>query len=162
MYLHKIWRVFLKVLIKILFFHFILKRIRSRFWNYFFIGFQIPEDTFYDSKDGNTRKMRIDVKQENGTPLRVPWLKYDPKLQTIFALPFDENGIGRYTFNIVATNSRGQSVLDKLEIFVRQYSGARLINHQFNVEFSGKIKPGWEWHVSRFENTSISVIKASY
>ena len=102
--------------------------------------------------------MRIDVKQENGTPLRVPWLKYDPKLQTIFALPFDENGIGRYTFNIVATNSRGQSVLDKLEIFVRQYSGARLINHQFNVEFSGKIKPGWEWHVSRFQNISPKLI----
>ena len=112
------------------------------------IYFQIPEDTFYDVNDGNTRKMRIDVQQENGTPLRVPWLKYDPSIQTIFALPFDENGIGRYTFNIVATNSRQQSVFDKLEIFVRQYPGARLINHQFNVEFSGKIKPGWEWHVS--------------
>jgi len=108
---------------------------------------QIPEDTFYDVNDGNTRKMRIDVQQENGTPLRVPWLKYDPSIQTIFALPFDENGIGRYTFNIVATNSRQQSVFDKLEIFVRQYPGARLINHQFNVEFSGKIKPGWEWHM---------------
>ena len=115
-----------------------------------FIYFQIPEDTFYDVNDGNTRKMRIDVQQENGTPLRVPWLKYDPRIQTIFALPFDENGIGRYTFNIVATNSRQQSVFDKLEIFVRQYPGARLINHQFNVEFSGKIKPGWEWHVSYY------------
>ena len=55
----------------------------------------------------------------------------------------------------MATNSRGQSVFDKLEIFVRQYPGARLINHQFNVEFSGKIKPGWEWHVSEFYNFNL-------
>ena len=32
---------------------------------------QIPEDTFYDVQDGNTRQMKVDVKQENGTPLRV-------------------------------------------------------------------------------------------
>lgn len=114
---------------------------------------QIPEDTFYDSYDGNTRQMRVDIQQENGTPLRVPWLKYDPQIQTIFALPFDENGIGRYTFNVVATNSRGLSVQDKLEIVVRQYSGARLVNHQFNIEFSfanwrPEATKGWEWHVS--------------
>ena len=115
---------------------------------------QIPEDTFYDNDDGNTRNMRVDVLQENGTPLRVPWLKYDPKIQTIFALPFDENGIGRYTFNIVATNSKQQSAMDKLEIVVRQYPSVRLVNHQFNVEFSftnwrPEATKGWEWHVSK-------------
>ena len=114
---------------------------------------QIPEETFFDLIDGNTRNLRVDIREEDGSPLRVPWLKYDPKIQTIFALPFDENGIGRYIFNIVATNSKGLSVSDNLEIIVRQYSGARLVNHQFNVEFSfanwrpGATK-GWEWHVS--------------
>ena len=32
---------------------------------------QIPEETFYDVQDGNTRQMKVDVKQENGAPLRV-------------------------------------------------------------------------------------------
>ena len=110
---------------------------------------QIPENTFMDPEDGNTRSMRVDVLQENNTPLRVPWLKYDPKIQTIFALPFDENGIGRYTFNIVATDSGGLNATDQLEIVVRQYSGARLVNHQFTIEFSftkTKTPKGWEWH----------------
>ena len=114
---------------------------------------QIPEETFFDMEDGNTRKLRVDILQEDGTPLRVPWLKYDPTIQTIFALPFDENGIGRYTFKIVATDSKGLSTFDFLEIVVRQYSGARLVNHEFTIEFSftnwrPETTKGWEWHVS--------------
>ena len=114
---------------------------------------QIPEETFFDMEDGNTRQLRVDILQEDGTPLRIPWLKYDPTIQTIFALPFDENGIGRYTFKIVATDSQGSSTFDLLEIVVRQYSGARLVNHEFTVEFSftnwrPETTKGWEWHVS--------------
>ena len=112
------------------------------------LKFKIPEETFIDPEDGNTRNMRVDVLQENNTPLRVPWLKYDPSIQTIFALPFDENGIGRYTFNIVATDSKGLNATDQLEIVVRQYPGARLVNHQFKIEFSFtklQNRKGWEW-----------------
>ena len=114
---------------------------------------QIPEETFFDMEDGNTRQLRVDIRQEDGTPLRIPWLKYDPTIQTIFALPFDENRIGRYTFKIVATDSQGSSTFDLLEIVVRQYSGARLVNHEFTVEFSftnwrPETTKGWEWHVS--------------
>ena len=128
---------------------------------------QIPDDTFFDMQDGNTRNMRVDIQEEDGSPLRVPWLKYDPKIQTIFALPFDENGIGQYIFNIVATNSGGFSVSDKLEIVVRQYSKARLVNHQFNVEFSfanwrPEATKGWEWHVSIFNLFSLNRINVLY
>jgi len=78
---------------------------------------QIPEDCFWDPEDGNTRNLKVDVYEENNKPLRVPWLKYDPKLQTLFALPFDENGIGRYSFNIVATDSQGLNASNYLGKF---------------------------------------------
>jgi hypothetical protein len=113
---------------------------------------QIPEETFFDIEDGNTRHLKLDIFQENGAPLRVSWIKFDQKEQAIYALPFDENGIGRYTFTVTATDTSGESVSDRLEIAVRQYSGARLINHHFSLEFSftnwdPKTSRGWEWRV---------------
>ena len=46
----------------------------------------IPEDTFFDQEDGNTRKLRLDLKHENGSAVRNTWLRFDPKKQAIYAL----------------------------------------------------------------------------
>ena len=90
---------------------------------------QIPEDCFWDPEDGNTRNLKVDVYEENNKPLRVPWLKYDPKLQTLFALPFDENGIGRYSFNIVATDSQGLNASNYLGKFTHSVENREICSH---------------------------------
>ena len=46
----------------------------------------IPEDTFFDMEDGNTRKLKLDLKMENGSAINNMWLRFDAKKQAIYAL----------------------------------------------------------------------------
>ena len=46
----------------------------------------VPEDTFYDMEDGNTRNLRLDLRMENGSAIRNMWLRFDAKKQAIYAL----------------------------------------------------------------------------
>ena len=46
----------------------------------------VPEDTFYDIEDGNTRNLRLDLRMENGSAIRNMWLRFDAKKQAIYAL----------------------------------------------------------------------------
>ena len=46
----------------------------------------MPEDTFYDMVDGNTRNLRLDLRMENGSAIRNMWLRFDAKKQAIYAL----------------------------------------------------------------------------
>ena len=55
---------------------------------FIFINFRIlvPEDTFFDMEDGNTRNLRLDLRMENGSAIRNMWLRFDAKKQAIYAL----------------------------------------------------------------------------
>ena len=46
----------------------------------------IPEDTFFDMEDGNTRNLKLDLRFENGSAIRNTWLRFDAKKQAIYAL----------------------------------------------------------------------------
>jgi len=96
----------------------------------------IPEDTFFDKEDGNTRKLRLDLRHENGSVIRNTWLRFVPKKQALYALPVSENIIGVWKFRLIAMDREGKSASTSLEIRVRQYRRSRLVNHQFNIEFS--------------------------
>lgn len=66
--------------------------------------------------------------------------------------PVDENDIGRWRFHLTAEDKQGQVASDVLEVMVRQYSGSRLVNHEFELTFDFvKWKPHmahmWEWQV---------------
>ena len=45
----------------------------------------IPEDTFYDHEEGNTRNLRLDLRHENGSAIRNNWLRFDSDKQAIYA-----------------------------------------------------------------------------
>ena len=60
--------------------------------------------------------------------------------------------MGRWKFRLFASDKEGEKVSDILEIVVRQYSRSRLVNHQFNIEFSftdwdPQATRHWEWMV---------------
>ena len=53
---------------------------------------------------------------------------------------------------VFAQDRQGQSASDNLEIVVRQYSGSRLVNHQFEIEFSFA-----QWNPNLLRNWKIQV-----
>ena len=66
--------------------------------------------------------------------------------------PANVDDVGRWKFRLFASDKEGEKVSDILEIVVRQYSRSRLVNHQFNIEFSftdwdPSATRHWEWMV---------------
>ena len=69
-----------------------------------------------------------------------------------FFRPVNENIIGSWKFRLTAKDREGQSAQETLHILVRQYRRSRLVNHQFNIEFSFKdwdpsLTKNWQWNV---------------
>jgi hypothetical protein len=53
----------------------------------FFYRFVIPEDTFSDLEDGNTRNLRLIFKTEEGTSVApTSWLQFNPEKQEVYGL----------------------------------------------------------------------------
>ncbi len=114
------------------------------------IRWRIPEDTFKDDEDGNARKLALSLRHVNGSSAIPGWIRLEERTQDLWILPVDENDIGRWRFRLVAVDSRGQSASDILEVVVRQFSGSRLLNHEFEIAFAfASWKPAllrrWEW-----------------
>jgi neurexin len=54
---------------------------------YSFYRFVIPEDTFSDLEDGNTRSLRLIFKTKEGTSVPpTSWLQFNPEKQEIYGL----------------------------------------------------------------------------
>jgi neurexin len=54
---------------------------------YSFCRFVIPEDTFSDLEDGNTRNLRLIFKTEEGTSVAsTSWLQFNPEKQEFYGL----------------------------------------------------------------------------
>ena len=51
----------------------------------FFSRILVPEDTFFDAEQGNTRNLALDLRHENGSVIRNNWLRFDPQKQAIYA-----------------------------------------------------------------------------
>ena len=68
---------------------------------------------------------------------------------------------------MIASDKEGQRVSDILEIMVRQYSRSRLVNHQFNIEFSftdwdPAATKHWEWMVREHLKYVYAVHRMNY
>ena len=77
-----------------------------------------------------------------------------PFILSIVYRPANEDDVGRWKFRLYASDKEGRKVSDILEIVVRQYARSRLVNHQFNIEFSFTdwdplATKYWEWMVGR-------------
>lgn len=97
----------------------------GKFWQ-----FSIPEDTFYDKEDGNTRQLRIGFFMDSEILPADYWIQFDNENQYLYALPTDDN-IGRYRFNLVAVDLQGGEATEIIEIYVRQSRQSLSYTHKF-------------------------------
>ena len=81
----------------------------------------IPENTFYDSQDGNTRKLTLSFSSNSES-----WFQFDSSRQTIYAMPIAQDAIDHlngYSFTLTATDSS-------------QLPAVTPVNVKFNGQFS--------------------------
>lgn len=96
--------------------------------------FVIPEDTFSDLEDGNTRNLRLIFKTEEGTSVApTSWLQFNPEKQEVYGLPLEEH-VSRWNFSVEAMDKEGKSVSENLELTVQHYKGRRSVNHEFTLQ----------------------------
>lgn len=97
------------------------------------LRFHIPEDTFYDNEDKFTPNLTLSMRKKTWALLRdVPWIKFDPKEQVIYAFPVDEETVGLHEFLVVAYDSDGEQGYDAIEVNVMDDSSVSY-NHRFSL-----------------------------
>ncbi|KAJ6220600.1 hypothetical protein RDWZM_006412 [Blomia tropicalis] len=97
----------------------------GKYWQY-----TIPENTFLDIEDGDTRKLRLAFFKDSELPPVDYWIQFNHENQYLYALPTEEN-IGKYRFNLVAIDSQGVEVSETLEIYVRQPRESLTFTHKY-------------------------------
>ncbi|KAF7491795.1 Dystroglycan [Sarcoptes scabiei] len=97
----------------------------GKYWQY-----TIPEDTFHDKEDGNTRQLRLGFFLDSEILPSDYWIQFDNENQYLYALPTD-NDIGRHRFNLVAVNLQGGEATEIIEIYVRQSRHSLSFTHKF-------------------------------
>lgn len=69
----------------------------------------IPEDTFFDQKDGKTRSMTLQLKERDGLELsKESWIQFDQKKQMIYAIPIAKVALDNkkgFRYRLEAENS---------------------------------------------------------
>jgi len=97
----------------------------------------LPANTFQDLEDGDTRDLNLEIiESKSGEPLNTrDWIQYHPDSQEIVALPL-ESETGTWKLRVIATDSGGESVVDILEIVVRQHSSSRVFHHSFQLHLT--------------------------
>ena len=51
------------------------------------LRWKIPEDTFFDQEDGTTRKLRLSLRNQDGSPIKdLSWLRFDENTQVLYLL----------------------------------------------------------------------------
>lgn len=87
------------------------------------LSYQIPPDTFYDYKDGYTRRLKLTLRFINGESILDSfWLQFDQKKQVITGLPVKiKNNMvppNGYLFTLTATDNDGYSVSMNIQVNV--------------------------------------------
>ena len=81
-----------------------------------YFSYQIPEETFFDSIDGNTRSLKLQLRIANNISLTTnSWLQFETTTQTLYGIltsnQFSSSGTMYFSYTLIATNSRGYSTL---------------------------------------------------
>ena len=97
------------------------------------LSYVVPANTFSDLEDGDTRSLRLSLYLQ-GTPLKsTHWLQFNQHTQEVYGLPL-ENDISTWTYELVAADSEGMNVTDRLDIHVQQHKLSRSVNHEFSID----------------------------
>ncbi|XP_048483992.1 dystroglycan 1 isoform X4 [Plutella xylostella] len=80
--------------------------------------YKVPEDTFYDPEDGNTRRLRLSLRYSDRSELpRAHWLQFDANNQEFYGLPAGSD-VGSTQYQLVAEDSTKKSAYDSLIVEV--------------------------------------------
>lgn len=97
-----------------------------------FFKITIPEDTFHDKEDGS--KLKLVLLDRNEEPIvKSAWIQFDDVNRVIYGLPLEET-VSRWHFNLVATDSKGESVTESVDIAVQQHKGHRIANNEITID----------------------------
>lgn len=95
------------------------------------LRFKIPEDTFFDTRDGITPFLKLSfLTMDNMHLPESSWIQFNPKTQELYGLPFDAD-VKRYEFQMVALDNEGLSVSDVFVVVVHPR-----LQKKWAVEFS--------------------------
>lgn len=98
------------------------------------LKFTVPDDTFWDDKDGNTTKLTLSMLDVDSQPLNQSgWVTFDASSQTIYALPRAEQ-VGKLEYFMVATDSDKKNARDAFEFHVsHQFGVKKPLYHKFGL-----------------------------
>lgn len=94
---------------------------------------KIPSDTFSDTEDGDTKKLKLKLRMSGSEIPPDYWIQLDEKSQEIYALPLEDH-ISKWTFDLIAYDSGGLMVEDNIEVRVQDHKGRRAVNHAITME----------------------------
>jgi len=113
--------------------------------------FVIPEKVFMDAEDGNTRKLHLTLKTQEGTPLKYSWIHFNPENQEVIALPLEEH-VSRWAFTLEARDREGLMVNDTLELSVQHHKARRTVTHALTLDLALQSTPTpVEWQLQLVE-----------
>ncbi|XP_046570474.1 dystroglycan 1-like [Haliotis rubra] len=116
------------------------------------IRYKIPENTFYDCRVGNTRKLRLLLMANTTTALPSDyWIKFDMKKQLIQGLPLEGN-IGKHLFNLIGYNADQADTVAKTAFNITIIPDPRSASGQLNHEVSMTLDYDFEKFSSSTEN----------
>lgn len=97
-----------------------------------FFKIMIPEETFYDKEDGS--KLKLVLLDRNMDPIiKSAWIQFDDVNRVIYGLPLEET-VSRWHFNLIASDSKGESVTESIDIVVQQHKGHRIANNEITID----------------------------
>ncbi|XP_012275537.1 dystroglycan isoform X2 [Orussus abietinus] len=96
------------------------------------LNYTIPADTFTDLEDGNTRKLALSLYLDHSPIKHTHWLQFNRRSQKIYGLPLEKD-ISSWDYELVAADSEGLNVSDRLDIHVQQHKLSRTVNHEFSI-----------------------------
>ncbi|EDO37889.1 predicted protein [Nematostella vectensis] len=106
-----------------------------------FIGqaflFKVPDDTFYPTYNAeSSSNLRLTMYTKNGGEIsKTSWIQFEPSSRNVYGFPLPGNK-GVFKFLVSATNQRGQSAKDFMEVDIKENTGQ--YNHEFviNTDFN--------------------------
>lgn len=93
--------------------------------------FKVPEDTFFDKKDGSTRKLNLSLRNSDGSEISPDeWLQFDSKNQEFYGVPM-KGDVKSRIYHLEARDKEGLAARDSLKVHVSIPSP-----REYSVEFS--------------------------
>jgi neurexin len=95
-----------------------MRKVVVRLGTYFSVV--IPQDTFYDYEDGNTRSLSLRLTTSSGTLVDLAsFIQFNGQTQTLYGLPLQKHvQVEPLVLSLVAQDSGGETVTDNMEIII--------------------------------------------